>query len=191
MNIIEKEAESFFKFELYNGVDNLNSIKSIIVSKLYNFNRDRDKLDFLKILHGKTIQAKKEHPENCTCSFDKSRNIGLFAIEQEIESINSYYTFTAKSIDSFTITQESKLHSILNEMAENLKKIGYGQEIIFDEIDELKSHFNLGKHNWFQLVKGKLFDIGLAYGVEKLILEGMYSDLAKEVENVIPTFLNQ
>ncbi len=79
---------------------------------------------------------------------------------------------------------------MLNEMAENLKKLGYGQEIIFDEIDELKSHFNLGKHNWFQLVKGKLFDIGLAYGVEKLVLEGMYSDLAKEVENVIPTFLN-
>lgn len=190
MNIIEKEADSFFRFELYSGVDSLNAIKSIIVSKLYDFNRDRDKLDFLKILYEKTIEAKKKHPENCTCPFDRSRNVGLFAIEQEIENINSYYTFTAKSGESFTTIQESKLHSMLNEMAENLKKLGYGQEIIFDEIDELKSHFNLGKHNWFQLVKGKLFDIGLAYGVEKLVLEGMYSDLAKEVENVMPTFLN-
>jgi len=190
MNIIEKEADTFFRFELYNGVDSLSGIKSIITSKLYDFNCDRDKLDFLRIIYEKTIEAKKKHPQNCTCSFDKSRNTGLFAIEQEIDSINSYYTYIAKSEDSFTIIQESKLRTMLNEMAENLKKLGCGQEIIFDEIDELKSHFNLGKHNWFQLVKGKLFDIGLAYGVEKLILEGMYTDLAKEVENVIPTFLN-
>jgi hypothetical protein len=169
---------------LYQGVNTLNAIKSTIDSKFYDFNRDRDKLDFIKILYDKTIKAKKKHPENCTCDFDESHNIGLFTIEQEIESINKYYKYEPKSHDSFTIEQESKMHAMLNEITDNLKKLGYGQEIIFNEIDELKGHFDIGKHNWFQLLKGKLFDIGLAYGVEKLILEGMYSDLAREVDNV-------
>jgi hypothetical protein len=190
MNVVEKEAVKFFDRKLYTGVNSLNLIKSRIDEKLYDFNRDRDKLDFLKILYDKTIEAKENHPKNCTCSFDESRNIGLFAIEQEVESINKYFIPETKSNDLFSVREESNIHSRLNEMVANLEKLGYGQEIIFNEINELKNHFGIGKHNWFQLLKGKLFDIGLAYGVEKLVLEGMYSDLAKEVENVLPNLLN-
>lgn len=192
MNVVEKEAVSFFNRKLYASARSLDTIKSTLEMKLYDFKRDRDKLDFLKILHEKTIFAKEEHARNCKgCSFDDTRNLGLFAIEQEIESINEYYTFKPKSEDAFTVEQESKLHSKINEIIEKLENLGVGQEVIFNEIDELKSHFNLGKKNWFQLVKGKLFDVGIAYGVEKIILEGVYSDLAREVENVTQTFLNQ
>jgi hypothetical protein len=119
------------------------------------------------------------------------RAIGLFAIEQEIESINEYYTYKPKSENVFTVEEESSLHTKLNSIVENLEKLGFGQEIIFNEIDELKDHFNLGKKNWYQLLKGKLFDIGLAYGVEKAVLEGIYSDLANEVGNIVPTILTQ
>ena len=192
MNVVEKEAMTFFDRKLYKSARTLETIKSTIELKLYDFKRDRDKLDFLKILHDKTLIAKKEHAKNCNgCSFDETRNLGLFAIEQEIESINEYYYFKPKSEDSFTVELESKLHSKINEIIEKLEKLGIGQEVIFNEIDDLKSHFNLGKKNWFQLVKGKLFDIGIAYGVEKIILESVYSDLAKEAENISLTFLNQ
>lgn len=192
MNVVEKEAITFFDRKLYNTARTLETIKSTLEMKLYDFKRDRDKLDFLKILHDKTLIAKSEHAKSCTgCSFDDTRNLGLFAIEQEIESINEYYYFKSKPEDSFTVELESKLHSKINEIIEKLEKLGIGQEVIFNEIDDLKSHFNLGKKTWFQLVKGKLFDIGIAYGVEKTILESVYSDLAKEVENVSQIFLNQ
>ena len=192
MNVVEKEAITFFDRKLYNSARTLETIKSTLEMKLYDFNRDRDKLDFLKILHAKTIIAKEEHAKRCTgCSFDDTRNLGLFAIEQEIESINEYYSFKPKSEDSFTVEQESKLHSKINEIIEKLEKLGVGQEVIFNEIDDLKYHFNLGKKTYFQLVKGKLFDIGIAYGVEKAILESVYSDLAKQVENISQTFINQ
>lgn len=191
MNVIEKEAVKFFDRKLYSTNRTLESIKSTIDTKLFDFNRDRDKLDFLKILYEKTLKAKEDHAKNCTgCSFDDTRNLGLFAIEQEIESINEYYSYKPKLNDSFTVEQESHLHSKINEIIEKLEKLGVGQEVIFNEIDDLKSHFDLGKKNWFQLVKGKLFDIGIAYGVEKTILEGVYTDLASQVENIIPTFLN-
>ena len=190
MNVVEKEAVKFFDRKLYTSVNSLNQIKSRINEKLYDFNRNRDKLDFLKILYDKTIEAKEKHPKNCTCIFDESRNIGLFALEQEVESINKYFIPEIKSNDSFSVDEESNIHSRLNEVLVNLENLGYGQEIIFNEIDDLKNHLGIGKHNWFQLLKGKLFDIGLTYGVEKLVLEEMYSELAKQVKNVIPTLLD-
>lgn len=192
MNVVEKEAISFFGRKLYKTSTSLEGIKSTLEMKLFDFKRDRDKLDFLKILYDKTSIAKEEHAKNCTgCGFDDTRNKGLFVIKQEIESINENYLINTKSEDSFTVEQESKLHSKINEIIEKLEKLGFGQELIFNEMDELKAHFNLGKKNWFQLVKGKLFDIGIAYGVEKVILESVYSDLAREVDNVTQTFLNQ
>jgi hypothetical protein len=191
MNVVEKEAINFFDRKLFSSSSSLEGIKSTLESKLFDFKRDRDKLDFLKILHEKTVIAKEEHAKNCNgCGFDDTRNKGLFAIDQEIESINEYYIFKAKSEDSFTVEQESKLHSKINEIIEKLENLGVSQEVIFNEIDELKAHFNLGKKNWFQLVKGKLFDIGIAYGVEKIILEDVYSDLAREVESVTQVFLS-
>lgn len=189
MNIVEQEAVKFFDRKLYTGVNSLNLIKQRINDKLYDFNRDRDKLDFLKILYDKTIKAKEEHPKNCTCSFDESRNIGLFAIEQEIESINEYFIPEIKSENAFSTHEESKTHAKLNEIASNLEKLGFGQEIVFNEIDDLKNHFSLGKHDWFQLFKGKLLDIGIAYGVEKVVLDGMYAELAKEIDNNLTNLL--
>lgn len=45
---------------------------------------------------------------------------------------------------------------------EQLTKLGFGQEIIFNEIDELRGLQNkLSKKSWSQLLKGKLVDLAL------------------------------
>lgn len=50
----------------------------------------------------------------------------------------------------------------LNSVIEHLNRIGLGQEIIFDEIGELKElQHTLSKKNWSQLLKGKLIDLAL------------------------------
>jgi hypothetical protein len=48
MNIVEEEAKKFYDRGFINNgeVNNLENLKSTLVSKLYNFNRKRDKLDF-------------------------------------------------------------------------------------------------------------------------------------------------
>lgn len=44
--------------------------------------------------------------------------------------------------------------------------MGYGQEILFNELEELKSLYpKLNKKNWSQILKGKLLDMA----VEKII----------------------
>lgn len=187
MNIVEQEAIKFYKRDfLSNGkVNTLENLKSTLVNKLYNFNRDRDKLDFLKILTVSCTNDIAQHMKNCNgCGYDKERNVAIFVIEQEIEDINKYYVFEAKKEDEFTPEEESKLHNKLNKIIEDLEKQHYGQQIIFEEIDELKNHFNLGKKNWFQLVKGKFFDLTVEKVIEKVVIIEMFDSLSEGFEQV-------
>jgi hypothetical protein len=66
-----------------------------------------------------------------------------------------------------------------------LKKLVCQEILFWDKVwHNLKSHFNLANI----LPQGKLFDIGLAYGVEKISTWRNVFRPAKEVENVTLTF---
>lgn len=185
MNIVENEAKEFYQWDLLTGVNTLANIKSNLDSKLYNFNRDRDKLDFLKILITSCVEDIKDHISGgCVgCGYEEPRNRAIFAIEQEIESINRYYSFEPKKDDIFSSEEESNLHSKLNKIIEELEKQGFGQQIIFEEIEELKDHFNLGKKTFFQLVKGKLIDLTIEKVLEKTVVVEIYKNLSVGYEH--------
>ncbi|WP_111672808.1 hypothetical protein [Algoriphagus litoralis] len=188
MNIIEREAKLFVN-RFYSGtkVNNLENLKDKLSSKLYEFSRDRDKLDFLKILRQDTFLQKEEHLLKCKtkgCDFCKDREYGIFVIDQEIDTINEYYSYEAKKKDKFTAEEESELHTKLNEIIVKLEKQGFGQEIIFEEIESLKNHFNLGKKTWFQLLKGKLFDLSVDKMLEKTVIAGIYETLSENYRSV-------
>ena len=178
MNIVEQEAKRFhsdtYESGFYGGIKhkNLDNLKSKLSSKLYNFERKRDKLDFLKILRQESVLALEEHKTTCNktnCDFVKEREIGIFVIDQAIDSTKKYYRYEPLSDDAFTTEEESTLHSKLNEIADKLRDLGYGQEIIFEEIESLKNHFNLGKKNWFQLLIGKLIELTISKVLDKTI----------------------
>ncbi|HCZ34853.1 MAG TPA: hypothetical protein DHV26_02895 [Cytophagales bacterium] len=189
MNIVEKEATRFFDDFFRGGkVNNLENLKSKLTTKLYDFNRDRDKLDFLKILRDNTSVALEEHKKICKgggCRFDDERSTGLFAIDQEIDDINKYYTYEADDMDKFSAVEASDLHSKLNEIEEQLYKHGLGQEIIFNEIDSLKNHFNLGKKTWFQLLKGKVIDLTLEKTLDETIVKEIYPKLSEGFTDIV------
>lgn len=188
MNIIEKESEEFYEYGFLNSGkhQDLENIKSSLTSKLYNFNRDRDKLDFLKILRVKAIDDKEEHMKSCSgCGYDEARDIAVFAIDQEVDEINRFFNYEPKTEDEFSSEQESKLHNKLNDILEELEKQGFGQQIIFEEIEDLKNHFNLGKKNWFQLLKGKVIDLTLKKVLNKTIVQEIYNQLSEGFEQAV------
>lgn len=188
MNIIEKEAEEFYEYGFLNSgiYENLENIKSSLTTKLYNFNRERDKLDFLKIIRQIAIKDKEEHMKSCNgCDYDKARDIAVFAIDQEVDEINSFFTHKPKSNDEFSVEQESELHNKLNNILKKLNEQGFGQQIIFDEIEDLKNHFNLGKKNWFQLLKGKVVDLTFKKILNKTIVQEIYNQLSEGFEQVV------
>lgn len=58
--------------------------------------------------------------------------------------------------------KDDNLDKKLDDVLERLTKLGYGQEIIFEEIEELRNlQEKLSKKSWGQLLKGKLIDLAL------------------------------
>ncbi len=189
MNIVEQEATEyaeygFFNRDLNSTVENLTDKLS---SKLYSLKRKNDKLIFLNILRKEITKGKLEHEKTCSthsCSISKEMNIGLFVIDQEIEEISKSYEYKAKYEDEFSSEQKSELQSALNEIKSKLSELGFGQQIIFDELDELKEHLILGKKNWFQLLKGKLFDLSVSKVLEETVIKDIYKSLSDGFENL-------
>jgi len=78
--------------------------------------------------------------------------------------------------------QEQKSNRKIDEKIDlvlsQLTKLGYGQEIIFNEINELKSlHTTLSKKSWSQLLKGKLIDLALDKVLSIEIAKSVYEQL--------------
>ncbi|MDI5899442.1 hypothetical protein [Flavobacterium yafengii] len=192
MNIVEKEAcffvDSFFECK-GRQFCNIDSLKRNLSSKLYNFTREKDKLFFLNVLRNAVKIQKEEHEKTCTttpekCNFSLEQETAMFVIDQEIEIISKSYEFQPKKEDEFESAERAQLHNKLNDIIKQLKTLGYGQEIIFNEIDELKENFNLGKKNWFQLTKGKFFDLAVSKLVEETLLKEMYSELSENFKDL-------
>lgn len=183
MTIPESQAKRFL-YELFHSGDHntLENLKDRLETKLFSFKRERDKLDFLKVLINETKTDIQNHQKTCgtaNCGYDESRNLGIFLMEQEIEIINTTYSFVPKSEDAFSVNEETDLHNKLNQIIEHLKKQDLGQEILFDEIESLKNHFNLGKKTWFQLLKGKMLDVTIEKGIELTIVASIYEQLSE------------
>lgn len=186
MNIVEKQARGFVDsfFECKGQYCNIDSLNRNLSNKLSNFTRDKDKLFFLNVLRKEVENEKLEHEKTCKttsdkCSFSLEKETAMFLIDQEIEIISETYEFQPKKEDEFETFEKVDLHNKLNDIIEQLKTMGYGQEIIFNEIDELKENFNLGKKNWFQLAKGKFVDLAVSKLVEETVIKEIYSELSK------------
>jgi hypothetical protein len=74
--------------------------------------------------------------------------------------------------------EKSEIDIKLDNIAFQLEKLGIGQEVIFNEIDELKSlQHQLSKRTWGQLLKGKLMDMVVDQAIYPEIAESIYSYL--------------
>ena len=86
----------------------METLKSKLTEKLYNFNRDKDKLFFLNVLRKEVENEKIEHEKTCNTpnwSISEDNALGLFLIDQEIEGISEYYEYKPKPDDELS-TQE-------------------------------------------------------------------------------------
>ncbi|MFD2588769.1 hypothetical protein ACFSQJ_17720 [Croceitalea marina] len=69
---------------------------------------------------------------------------------------------TQKESDYFSYKSQDKVFEKLDKLEGMLTKQGFGQEIIFNEIEELKELTKkLNKKNWGEVIKGKFVDLAL------------------------------
>lgn len=70
----------------------------------------------------------------------------------------------------------------IDELIVKLNKLGLGQEILFDELQELKDLYGqLNNTNWGQLLKGKLIDLGLTQVIDKDTIKYVYEFITRDV----------
>ena len=188
MEFVETEAKKF-KTKLFHGSQNLVVSKNTLFAKLDGFILDRYKIIFLNILRKELFDSKIEHEKGCqtqNCGTASLYNNAIFTVDQTIENLNEYYVPTVTAEDIFSPHEQSEILSKINDVIFKLRKLEAGQEIIFDEIDDLKSSFYLGKKKWNQLLTGKIIDLGISYGVEKTILDSIYSELIESAKHLAP-----
>ena len=188
-SLVEQEAIRFHK-DLYRQVKEIKYFKEAIEIKLFDFKRNRDKFIFLKSIRIEIDKERIKHRLTCkkfNCQTEKGYNVGYFVIDQELESINEV---TDNTKDAFTLKEESDLNETinsiltkLNKMDDKLTSMDEANFEIYEEVIELKFHYSLGKKNFYQLAKGKVFDIVFNKGMESDLAEATFKELFKGVNN--------
>ncbi len=176
-------ADDFFNARKPNTIENL---KDRLDNKLYLFRKDKDQLDFLKVLLSEISIDIQIHEEKCTtigCRYREEREPGIFLIQQEVDEINSRFEFEPDLEDRFSTDDEISLHNKLNSIIEQLDRQDVAQDALFEEMESLKNQFGLGKKTWFQLLKGKLMDVAIEKGIEIAIVQPIYNALSEGFTN--------
>ncbi|OPB97014.1 hypothetical protein BAS10_08210 [Elizabethkingia meningoseptica] len=158
----------------------------LILEKLYDLKNDRYySIELILELNGIKLQSPNEGKELAKdlerrgliiAMYGKNQSDGKITLNGKIYVEDKRET-TEENYDNISSNQQEVDHKV-NEILVHLQKLGYGQEIIFEEIEELKSLYTkLNKKNWGQIVKGKLVDIALSKVVDNDTIAYVYEHL--------------
>lgn len=161
------------------------NILSFILEKLYHLYDDEYyHIDPLLIGNGISVKRKDDPIHLCKLLEDK----GLVELNKNNKS-KVRLTMTGKIDYEKKLEVEESTYDNINynsasislaieKLKDDLQNLGYGQEVIFNEIDELKELTKyLNKKNWGQILKGKLFDLGLSEVVSHDVIYHIYQSL--------------
>ncbi|QOH24994.1 hypothetical protein GSQ57_10765 [Flavobacterium columnare] len=156
-------------YEIYD--DNIYPILPILEGNGIILKKRREEFEYLKILENN--------------GYVISNNIGNQADAQLTVSGKIYVEEKRKIVipNYETISNDKEnIDKKIDELFIKLEKLGYGQEIIFEELEELKDlYLTLNKQNWAQLVKGKIIDLGLSQVISVDIMKIIYESITNDI----------
>lgn len=162
-----EEKLSLILNKLYDLYDNdYYSIKDILNGNGVHLRRSDENREFSIMLENSGLI--KPHPSDR--DYVQITSEGAMFVETNREPIYEDYSHINKTPE--------EINQAIDEIIENLRNLGNGQEIIFNELEELKSlYIKLNKKTWGQVLKGKLFDLSLGKLVENDTLKFIYETL--------------
>lgn len=142
--------KSYFLLNKFNKLFNDNFYSISLLFKLNDIEfRDGEPREIAENLFKRGyLKLEKEYGES---DYSKISIKGANYIERKNKS---------KLKENNTQKKKTQLDGKLDQITEYLIKLGYGQEIIFEEIEEMRElQTKISKKSWKQLLKGKLFDL--------------------------------
>ncbi|MGB8191730.1 MAG: hypothetical protein WCF67_07425, partial [Chitinophagaceae bacterium] len=178
---ILKDAEQFAKRLLPHSSHTITAQKELD-GKLSLYRTDKNKYYFLKEL--RKLIHKDEVTHNCgrqNCGHERLTANAKFIIDQELESLETYFSPDFIQKEEFAGHEKVDMNAKIDEVLESLQNLGLGQQIIFEEIEELKQHLNLNKKTWTQLLKGKLIDLAVASIISKETASRIFDTITESI----------
>ena len=81
----------------------------------------------------------------------------------------------------FSQKESEEISNKINYIINKIDKLGYGQEILFNELEELKNLYpKLNKKNWSQIIKGKLIDLAIDKVIDMSVIKIITDDLLEK-----------
>ncbi len=156
-------------FDLYS--DEFYPIRYILLGNGIYLQKKREEFEYLRILQEEELI---ESQNIAKIADAKLTLIGKLYVEEKYKLFTPDY----ESINN----DKQEISSQIDELKLKLKELGVGQEVIFNELDELKELYSsLNKKNWGQLLKGKIIDLGIEQVIDKDVAEMIFKSITKDV----------
>jgi hypothetical protein len=119
--------------------------------------------------------------EDHGASIEKNGNTAKFKRDGGFLELFNSLKDGVTDYDKITESQ-IELNKKIDEIIATLNKQNFGQEILFNELQELKELYpKLSKKNWGQILKGKLIDLRFAQVINQEIAENIFTELTNQV----------
>jgi hypothetical protein len=145
---------------------------------------------FLKSNEQKVKDQKETEKCSCgraSCTNNEKFELALFVLQQQINGLNDSYYHTP--LDPFTTDEVAEMNEKLDRILSKFNKMSVEHEIIFEEIEDLRSHItSMNKKTWYQLLRAKIGDIATNAALAPII-EPVVKDSFTELQKFLPTLI--
>jgi hypothetical protein len=162
----------------------------LILNKLYDLYDDRLYHSIKWILEGNGVKLNNHGEDWDYAKMLENRNLidtittkdtgarltleGKYAIEQSRKARVTDYSKISSS--------DEELKELIKQVLEKIEGLGFGQQIIFDEFDELRDDIpKLSKKSFGQLLKTKLYDLVTAKAFDKAIASDIFKQFTDQI----------
>ena len=182
MDIIETIATRISEVNIKKPRPHLEVLE-VIRDRITDIDNKGDKIKFLQICLNKANSYYSGHLPLCenpeTCERNYHYLAIIYFLQQELQRLGIIL-----NEDTFTIEESQIANQKIDELQLQLSKLELGQEIVFDNIEELKELYYLGKRKWYQLLLGKLNEMTLSGIISETISKGMIEIFRNGIKSI-------
>lgn len=149
------------KYHSVNWILEGNGIKLNGRGEDWNYGRMLENRGLIETMNGREVNAKLKLE-------------GKYEIEQARKAQITDYSKISSS--------NEELKELIKKVLLEIEKLGFGQQIIFDEFDELRNDIpNLSKKSFGQLLKSKLYDLVTAKAFDKAVASEIFKEFTNQI----------
>jgi len=172
--VVARKVKAFFDSEIDITYIQIEGDTNSIYNHLLVLNNDQDRIQFVGYLINEVIESVIKHKVSCKnldCPVELDSQELLYFLYGKLDEYG-----IQTNPESFTTDEIRNNNNILNQISYKLDELKAGDNVIYDEIEALKTEieslkglYPLGKEKWGQLFKGIIIENLSNKGIDKIL----------------------